>query len=489
MKKVLEKVLSPQVFAICYLPWLAINMVTVINIMEFTRIFLALFAVWAVAICVKLYFFSGKGPWIHKSVSILLLFLAACLVSQVLNFSYGGLDSVGKFCYFALCIVLLYSQYQADTMDYVGVLKVLVRILGIVIGIMILVSDWMFVDIFSATIEGRSGVTVNVGFTQNRLFGVFSSPNVGGTFALILIWCSFLTLKWVKTMRCRVLWIVLSIVQIVSAAMYISVALSRGTYISGIVLIVSYLLIRAPFEKEKMLSAWKQCLIRVISIAAAVIVCIVGIQGMNTLSCEAMEWNYERKIANEPPENVGELSTIVENAQQGSAGRVEAGRDDIDISNKRFSIWKAHLELLEGERLIVGVNNPLAYLESQVSNGKTFSEDQLTYVRYANGNLHNGYLQVLVNGGLLALLPLLVFLLLCVVKAFRFAGGTLLTRKRSTDTKAYELFSLSFPVVLMILVNNVFETNFVLMGANFIQAFFWFIAGVCVQSMQKEEQN
>ena len=51
-------ILKPQIFAVVYLVWLCINMIAVINPLPFTRIFLALSAVWAAAVCVKQYFFS-----------------------------------------------------------------------------------------------------------------------------------------------------------------------------------------------------------------------------------------------------------------------------------------------------------------------------------------------------------------------------------------------------------------------------------------------
>ena len=485
MKKIADKVLSPQVFALCYLPWLAINMASVINILDFTRVVLAVFALWAVAVCVKVYFFSGKTPWTDKWIALLLAFLAACLLSQVLQFRYGGVDMIGKLCYFSLCILLLYSQHGNKCDDYEKLFGRMVRVLGIVIGLMILVSDWMFIELFMDTVTGRSGATVKIGFSENRLFGIFTSPNVGGAFALILLWCSFLTLKWAKKMRSPVLWRVIACIQIFLGGVYISVALSRGTYLAGIALVASYLLIRQPFEKEKNLKLWKQILVRVTSALLALVICAVSLEVLNWAACEVMVWNYERKVAADQSQDSEEKQEIIDSALQGSDGRVESGRDDIDITNKRASIWKNHLQLLEGKHLLIGVNQPKVYLEKNLAAGKTFTKDQLAFVRYASGNLHNGYLQILINGGLLALLPMVAFLVLCAIKAIRYLSGALFSGRLAANSVAYELFSLTLPMVLAVLVNNVVETNFVLMGANFIQAFFWFVAGACVQSMNE----
>ena len=79
---------------------------------------------------------------------------------------------------------------------------------------------------------------------------------------------------------------------------------------------------------------------------------------------------------------------------------------------------------------------------------------------------------------------MLAFLLWCFVLMIRFLIKQF---KNGADLSApcYQMFSWTMPMVLAILANNVFETNFVLMGANFFQAFFWFVAGACVLSMRE----
>ena len=39
---------------------------------------------------------------------------------------------------------------------------------------------------------------MHVGFAENRLYGVFSSPNVGGMYALVLIWCALINIFYLK---------------------------------------------------------------------------------------------------------------------------------------------------------------------------------------------------------------------------------------------------------------------------------------------------
>lgn len=486
MKNLINKILTPQIFALAYLPWLAINMVSVINILSFTRVILILFALWGVFVSLKMYFSKDKGAWTHKSIMILLVFLAACLFSEGILFKYGGFDALGKLCYFALCIVILYSQYGVRVDDYAKVLGLVAKILGIVIGISMLVSDWMFLDLFKTTIVGRSGATITVGFSQNRLFGLYSSPNVGGMFAIILVWCSIITFHLSEKYRHPKLWKAISIIQILLGMTYISVALSNGTYLSGSVFIAVYMILRRPTEKEKLLKIWKQVLIRIFSIFAVIGICALSLNLLNFASCELMTLNYNIKMQNGDIEDNEEWLEIIEKAKMGSDGRVEAGRDDIDITNKRASIWMSHLQLLKGKNLIIGVNNPEKYYEHQLDSGAEFTDLQNTFIPYASGNMHNGFLQILVNCGLIAFIPMMFFIVCCAIKVIKYLIMLAKSKKDVKSDKGYHIFMLCLPLLLAILSNNLVETNFVLMGANFIQAIFWFVAGVCVQSMREE---
>ena len=77
----------------------------------------------------------------------------------------------------------------------------------------------------------------------------------------------------------------------------------------------------------------------------------------------------------------------------------------------------------------------------------------------------------------------MICLVRCAKHIFFAASG-----KRDAGTNANRIFTLCIPLVVAILANNVMETNFVLMGANFFQAVFWFAAGACVQAIDEAKQ-
>ena len=555
MKKFVNQVLDPKWFALCYLPFLAVNMVQLINPMTVTRVFLVFFALWGVAVAAKCYF-TGKQIWVKKYLPILLCFLAVCLATEVLNFRYGGIRVLGQWCFFAICILLLYTQNTADAEGYAGLLKKVSVALGVVISVMMIVSLWMCVTMYTQDVTIRSGQVLTIGFTKNRLFGVFSSPNVGGLFATILVWCSIITLYLRKDKKeTYPVWIAVSVVQILLAFGYISMALSYGTYLLGFAFVVVFCLLRPAISAEGKLRVWQRYAVRLLSAVVAVALCAGLISVSHALLLKMMENHYEKtaqsiavqsattqteeptekttkkttepttekatKRATEPTtekatkkatEPTAEKATkkatepttekttkktskkttepttaptapdrgeILETAKQGFDGRVEAQKEDRDISNKRFDIWKNHIEIMTGKKILTGVNDPWEYFQKNYEQGMKFTKAQRTYIKWAKGNMHNGYLQIFVNCGIFALALMLIFLLICFVKCLgMFFRGV--KQNLQANHLTYTLFALSAPMVVCILVDNLVETNFVLMGANFFQAIFWFAAGICV---------
>jgi hypothetical protein len=499
-KQFLCKVLDPALFTVCYLVFLAINMVQIINPMTVTRVFLALFALWGFAIGIRSYL-SAKEAWTDKLMPVLFIFLAVCLAAELLNFSYGGIRGLGELCYFALCILVLYRQLGADIGKYAKILKWLSVILGAIISVMMLLSLWMYVNMISIELVNRKGETITIGFYINRLFGLFSSPNVGGLFALILVWCSLVTLYLRKGQRHYRVWIGVSVAQMILAAGYLSVALSRGANMVGVGFIVVFMMLRPGFAWEINKKTWQQFAIRAVTAVLALMISIGCVSVMNSLLVSGMKWGFSLKYGvsydeignvdiNDPnlSEDEKHALQILGDAMLGFDGRVEADRVDIDITNKRADIWKAHLSIMTGKNLLTGVNDPYLWYKDMTENGITFTDHQKFFIEWAGGNMHNGFLQILVNCGIFALLAMLLFIVLCFVRCLRYYCISI--REKACTGERYIIFALSLPMVLCILGNNIVETNFVLMGANFFQALFWVLAGAAVLSAPgKKEGN
>jgi hypothetical protein len=431
---------------------------------------------------------------------VLFVFLAVCLAAELFNFSYGGIRGLGEFCYFALCILELYRQYGSGLSTYSKLLKRIAAVLGVLLSMMMAVSLWMYVNMISIELVNRKGETVTIGFYINRLFGLFSSPNVGGLFALILLWCSLVTLYLRKGEKRYKIWVAVAVIQMILAAGYISVALSRGANVVSIGFVIVFMILRPATGWEQRKSTLKQFALRAVSAVLALAFSVCAVFAMQKLLIGGMELTFSykygveiRDIASLDPEdpNLSEEErkaiVILQNAMLGFDGRVEAGREDIDITNKRADIWKAHLSILSGKNLLTGVNDPYLWYKEMTDNGVTFTEHQKFFIEWAGGNMHNGFLQILVNCGLFALVAMLVFLVLCFIRCLRYFWRSV--RDRACIGDRYHVFALSLPMVLCILGNNFVETNFVLMGANFFQALFWVLAGAAVLSAGAKQEE
>ncbi len=488
MKERMKQIIfEPKWFTVCYLTYLAVNMLVVVNPLAISRVFLALFSLWGACVALNTYILSkNKRAWTHKMMPILLAFLGVCATTEIVQFRYGGLHSLISLCYLALCIVVLYAQSEREKTDYFELLKWVATIVGAVVSVTLLISVGMFITVYMGEVVIRSGMTVHFGVYVNRLFGVFSSPNVGGMYALIAIWCAILNLYLRKGKKGYRWWVGFCVAEVVIAVAYISVALSRGTYLAGFAFLAMFLLVRKPLKMEGNFKVWQHIGVRVVSVVLATAVCAGVLTVANKGLCAAMVGYYESTNQHSDSDDASdeELSDIIDKLQQGFEGREEANNDNIDITNKRMDIWQAHLGLLSGKTLLVGVNHPMKYYEAMTAEGMTFTSQQHRFIAWANGNMHNGFLQILVNCGVVALALMVSFLLLCTCKALRFFFTQFLT---AGNGSSYLLFALTLPMVIAMLVNNVVETNFVLMGANFFQAIFWFAAGACVASISRKE--
>lgn len=512
MKKLVNNLINPQTFSIYYLSWLAINMIVVVNPLRFTRFVLVFFAIWSVGVAVKIYIINKTFIGSYKYMNILLLFLSSCLLSFLINFSYGGFGSIGRLCYFSLSILILYPQFDIDSMKYTDLLRRAAHSLGIVISIPIAVSLWMFVTMYSKVGVNRAG-TVYIGLSENRLFGVFTSPNVGGSYAIILIWCAMIILHLDKKKKYSYWWMGIALFEIILGMTYISLALSKGTYLSGSIAIVTYLLFRSSSTYEQKMKKSMQILLRLASTIVVLGLCIISLKGLHTVSCTAMEFVFDRQhkveeiIPTDPSSTPPTPSTPIEpspdqppstnntvkdayetinNAKKGNEGRTEANRSDIGITNKRYSIWINHLKLLKGRNLIFGINNPMRYYDVTLKNGEEFSHEQTIYINYASGNMHNGFFQILVYCGLISFSIFFLFLLLCLRSVISYKKTCMSPANNINSAYSNQIFDLCFPLVMAILFNNLVETNFALMGTNFIQALFWFTAGGCMTAVTRK---
>lgn len=552
-------VLNFNAFILSYIIFCSINMMTVINIMPITRIFLVFFGIWGIILCA--YAYLCKHLFFNKSMILLIILLIVCGVSNLINYNYGGFTSLGKLFFFGLSILLVYAQGDNTYEKQVNLFKKVAITLSVVISLALFVSVIMYVCQYSKSLVLRTGVTAYLGLYENRLNGIFSSSNVGGMYAFISL---FLLIYMVVCLeRKNVIIITGYVLQYLIAMAYISAALSRGTYVSIFVFWSAFVLL----YMVKTNSIGKMIALKCGVFIIGIVICLVTVFALKkvlifgmesyinfnksnqdsiidiekneeeipntesdvsselieqakesdaneeslsqttvqteesasnddmTLQTAEQEDTTQKNNTEETQNNIDrntEAEQILENIKLGFDGRVESLQGKADITNKRKDIWVGNLSLLSDKRnLFIGVNDPYVYLARNIESGKEFSHYQTVWIEWARGNMHNGYIQVLVNCGVVAFLLFIAYIILSMKKAICFMLVNI--KKKSQMNKEeherYIYFVVCVAFICAVLVNNIFESNMLLYGTNFFQNMFWFVAGTfyCIVEKPKEK--
>lgn len=251
------------------------------------------------------------------------------------------------------------------------------------------------------------------------------------------------------------------------ALWYIALSLSRGTYLS---MFISSFLMVILFQGShiKCKRRMNEYLKRIFLWISIVIGFFVLVHLIRNVSQSLVNIFSKDEIAFERIE----YSNNISDKDVTSVPRTEEP-ETIDISNKRFAIWNASIKMVMTSPIIGVGNSYTNYHNMSLEEREYFTSHERIMIDYSGGNIHNGYLQILVYCGIVALILYLSFLICSLLKViifFRFTKNIYLTNQ------CIFLFTL----VVYLLANNLVETNMALMGANAFQAAFWLFSGYVI---------
>ncbi len=446
--------LDRRVFKTAYVAFLLVNIIPMVNHWRYTDLLLLVFVAWGLTLLAVDVYRHRLDSFRHRVAVPLLLFYLLCGVSLLVNYENALFNSLLRLLVFFLCGAVLYivgddrETLEREALS-VGTCYALVT------GVMALVSVGMYVVQFQYTFTGPLEETIRIGVWENRLFGLFTSSNVGGSLMAIGLLVDAGLLFWLRRQRrltARWWWL------LGGAALlhgwYIALSLSRGTAVSLLAAAVALCAGWAFRPAPRPAAGWLR---RVGCLLAAVVVFYCAQAGARQFSLSAVRFLADRGLVESDVTGFDRLE------YPGEDGQAE------DISNKRFSIWESSLRLARNKLLFGTGRNYYEYLNHRDDLSWLTEEDDV-YLTWSRGNTHNGYLQILVDAGLPALLSYLTFLVWCLVRHIRAC--------RQADPAQRRALAVCLAVVVYVLVNNLFETNMVLMSTNPIQAIFWFAAGV-----------
>lgn len=413
-------------------------------------------------------FFTKRNMFKTVNWGFPLAIIFCYLITIVLNIRFNFYMNVKHIIYLALNILLLYGRDRKSTKD--SVLSLLKKVNDIIIVLSFvagIASILMFVFKIGFTFW-RGDLLLRQGFLENRLFGVYTSPNSASLMVIVVFAAMMLNSLIKHEFKIKFNWfyVLNSIIQTV----LFSLTLSNGGMVTLMVFEMIFVVVYTfpkLMEKQKV---FKSILISVVMIA--VLTCgskfiIEGVRyGMSYVP--SVVSTLIRDVENDVPLEDEEQ---IDSEDKVHFERIESGDD---MSNGRFAIWSGGLKALKQHPLF-GYGDLWVEEDTNVRFDKTVLNEQETDWLYKHqGNLHNTYVQVLVCSGVVGFAVFMAFAL-SIVKKLAFA--MIYGRK---DTQLYNIISVLFVILGAFAANVMVESHLIYRRQDVYGVIFWVFAGIAV---------
>lgn len=410
-----------------------------------------------------------------------LLIILSFGITIFLNIKYSFYMGVKHMVYLGISLLLLYGQDRNRSVD--SIKKLLYRVNTVIIAIVFIaavVSLLMFV--FQVSFSFYSGdMLLRQGFLENRLFGVYTSPNTGALFVVISIAAMLMNSAIKNQGKIKLNWFY--IVNLVVQAVYFSLTLSRGglwTLAAFILVFVIVYLFPKVQNKAGTLKA-----------AGASILAVILLFGGSNAAMQGIRYGmaYIPSLVGtvKPPETPEDPETPSKEPDK-NTNKIEFDRIEAndDLSNGRFTIWTGGLKALLQHPLFGYANMWLSEEDNLRFDISAFSDEERGWLFKHAGNLHNAYIQVAVYSGVVGFLLFAVFGFLLIKKV-----GLILLRGKK-NTPLYNILAILFSIIMAIAVNGLFEAHLLYTRQDPYGAIFWLYAGltaVLAELYQCHEEN
>ncbi len=445
-----------------------------------------------------------------------ILLLGSYAISILLNLDAGIYNFVKLFIYTSITLLVLYCQDRRATKE--KILALLRRLCYAITGFSTvtgLASLVLYAKGAYFTVTTASGDVIRQGFTENRLFGVYYSPNVCAlvvvvSFAAILINLlinkksifnyAFCGLNFVINFVCFSLTLsrggALTLIALAGLCVIFAVAPvaveKKGVIKGGVItVVVAAIIFGGGFAGVKGCRA-------VMSFVPAFVAQIEAAQEEETTLPEettveeqitetvTQEAATEEVTSEEQPS--AEETTVADEKQTEESSEpvteeketleqvdFERIEDMADISNGRIVNWTGALKILKQSPLF-GFGD---YIVGENAENANYDLSELTpqekqWAFYTKGNLHNGYMQILMFSGIIGFLIFVVFAGFVILKLLKtmFYG-----RK---DTQLYKVIAVMFSMLGAFAVNAMIESHLLFRRQNMFACVFWLFIGIAV---------
>ncbi len=412
---------------------------------------------------------------------LVIAFLASYVMTILFNLDGNVYMNIKHLIYNGILLLLIYEQDAKKDKAYH--LKTLCIMNDIIVYITLLagiVSLVMF--LFNVSFEIQQGATsLRQGFVENRLFGVYTSPNTGALFGIISIaaGCINSAIRSGRIFQWKAIYIVNVVVQFA----YYTLGLSNGGLVTLAVFIFVFIFvfiypILCNFFSR--LHVWKKMILGIV-LGLVIFAAVIGSVSLATTGLRQVFLQAENSIQNllindENPSDDRETSGEI------VLERIESGDD---LSNGRLTIWDAG-RIVWMQRPLFGLGDADIYNDNgelTIPVDTTSYQGLYTYwMKRANGNLHNIFIQILVCTGAIGFTIFLVFACLVARRYIKFL------LKKPVDAKMYKIIGMLFCILAAIVANGLFETHLLFDKQDPYGVIFWAYLGIGLLLIEKQRK-
>ncbi|WP_414838642.1 O-antigen ligase family protein [Carnobacterium sp. TMP28] len=422
---------------------------------------------WGISI-IAIDFFTRREMFKSKYWYILILMSLVYLLSIAVNYKFQLVRGIYNFVYLVTTFFIIYpintkqstEEVKKNMTQFNNVLIYTVFIAGLISVLMFIFNISYFVPI--------SAANARQGFVASRLFGVYTSPNIGAIFGFLSIVLSILNnlIKrgtWYKFTK-------FYLANIVVQSLYFILASSRGTELTIMVFsLLSLLFIVVPYfiqtYKKKSEIIFRTLLVFLLFFGISLGFTGVLKEGLSYVP-GLVQQSLTKIGINEP--TADENASDKENVDKIT---IQHSPEDAELSSGRFTIWKAAVNVIK-QFPILGTTDSYFYrndieYNAQIDESK-LSELDINELKRAHGNMHNVYIQTLVMSGILGFATIAIFIVL------HLKDNLIFLLKQRKITIDYQIIAMMFFLILALLVEDLVESHIIFNIKDVVSIVFWY---------------
>lgn len=396
----------------------------------------------------------------NRFLWLIFAFLASYALSTLVNYKYGLWEPLKTAVWISMQYLLLFATDDRKTVNgYKKQLNTVFAFYSVYIVFANIVSLFLLIIRYSSEkSDFKTYGGAIAGFTRGRLWGVYTDPNVGAVMTVIAVFIAiyFLSIaskKWQKTGL---------IISIIINFLYISFADSRTSFVAIAVAgtVAMYMLL---FIKK---SVKKPALRQVMCLSLALLItfgCLVSLKLVKT----GYKRGYELLMQ--------ALQASDEEMEQFESA-FDSRENDIssDVSNQRFDLWGASIEMFL-KTPVVGTSfeNFAAYAKENIPESFLIKDKEVPFDRF-----HNMLFDILAAQGIIGIA---IFLTLAATSGITAVKRTI----KSLKTENAVLYICMLGLLLTALCGAMFTSDLVYINTP-VAAIFWYALGIILIKPEKK---